>query len=141
MQQIIKLRHSFLNGHGRPRTAFFFYDITNMAQRVTYISVRMIADCVLDATDTIVLVSADSDLVPPLEFIQKQYPEKRIKVYFPPSNFSCDLKDNLIHHSSKPVLMYKNERRFRDAIMPDVVTDGTKRYEVPEKWRPANIVR
>ena len=78
---------------------------------------------------------------PPLEFIQKQYPEKRIKVYFPPSNFSCDLKDNLIHHSSKPVLMYKNERRFRDAIMPDVVTDGTKRYEVPEKWRPANIVR
>ena len=61
--------------------------------------------------------------------------------YFPPSNFSCDLKDNLTHHSSKPVLMYKNERRFRDAIMPDVVTDGTKSYEVPEKWRPANIVR
>ena len=105
------------------------------------ISVRMIADCVLDATDTIVLVSADSDLVSPLEFIQKQYPEKRIKVYFPPSNFSCDLKDSLTHHSSKPVLMYKNERRFRDAIMPDVVTDSTKRYEVPEKWRPANIVR
>jgi len=39
------------------------------------------------------------------------------------------------------VLMYKNECRFRDAIMPNVVTDGTKRYEVPEKWRPANIVR
>ena len=37
--------------------------------------------------------------------------------------------------------MHKNEHRFRDAIMPDVVTDGTKRYEVPEKWRPANIVR
>ena len=37
--------------------------------------------------------------------------------------------------------MYKNEPRFRDAIMPDVVTDGTKRYEVPEKWLPANIVR
>ncbi len=34
-----------------------------------------------------------------------------------------------------------NERRFRDAIMPDVVTDGTKRYEVPEKWRPANIIK
>jgi hypothetical protein len=33
--------------------------------------------------------------------------------------------------------MYKNERCFRDAIMPDVV----KRYEVPEKWKPANIVR
>ena len=105
------------------------------------ISVRMIADCVNNATDCIVLVSADSDLVPPLEFIQKQYPEKRIKVYFPPSNYSSDLKDNLIHHSSKPVLMYKNERRFRDAIMPNVVEDGIKRYEIPEKWIPANIVR
>ena len=39
------------------------------------------------------------------------------------------------------VLMYKNESRFRDAIMPDVVIDGTKLYEVPEKWHPANIVR
>ena len=67
--------------------------------------------------------------------------EKVIKVYFPPSNFSSDLKDNLTHHSSKPVLVIKNERRFRDAIMPDVVTDGTKCYEVPEKWRPANIVK
>jgi hypothetical protein len=36
--------------------------------------------------------------------------------------------------------MYKNERRFRDAIMPDVVTDGMKQYEVPEKWKPSNIV-
>ena len=71
----------------------------------------------------------------------KQYPEKRIKVYFPPSNYSSDLKDNLIHHSSKPVLMYKNECRFRDAIMPNVVEDGNKRYEIPEKWIPANIVR
>lgn len=105
------------------------------------ISVRMIADCVLDATDTVVLVSADSDLVPPLEFIQRYYPDKRIKVYFPPSNFSCDLKDNMLHHSSKPVLMQKNERRFRDAIMPDVVTDGIKRYNCPEKWEPANFVR
>ena len=95
----------------------------------------MVADCVLNATDTIVLVSADSDLVPPLEFIQQHYPEKRIKVYFPPSNFSNDLKDNLIHHSSKPVIMFKNERRFREAIMPDVVTDGIKRYEIPEKWK------
>ena len=37
--------------------------------------------------------------------------------------------------------MYKNERRFRDAIMPDIVTDGVKQYEVPEKWKPGNIVR
>lgn len=172
---LFKHRHSFLNGNGRPRTAFFLIrHLSPMAQRVTFyidgfnfyyglrrtkhsepqwdysisrpeekktdvnISVRMIGDCVLNATDSIVLVSADSDLVPPLEFIQRHYPKKRIKVYFPPSNFSCDLKDNLIHHSSKPILMHKNERRFRDAIMPDVVTDGIKRYEIPPKWKNEN---
>lgn len=41
----------------------------------------MIADCVLNATDSIVLISADSDLVPPLEFIQKHYPEKRKSLF------------------------------------------------------------
>ena len=113
------------------------YSISRPEEKKTdvNISVRMIADCVLNATDTIILVSADSDLVPPLEFIQQHYPEKRIKVYFPPSNFSCELKDNLIHHSSKPVLMSKNERRFREAIMSNVVTNGIKRYEIPEKWK------
>ena len=83
-----------MNGHGRPRTAFFFNDITNMAQRVTF--------------------------------------------YIDGFNFYYGLRRT---KRNEPVLMYKNERRFRDAIMPDVVTDGTERYEVPEKWRPANIVR
>ena len=43
--------------------------------------------------------------------------------------------------------VYKAAQRINDlklqrwSMMRDVVTDGTKRYEVPEKWRPANIVR
>lgn len=95
----------------------------------------MISDCILDKTDTVALVSADSDLVPPLEFIQKQYPQKTIKVYFPPSNYSSDLKDNLLHYRSKPVIMNKNRLRFLNAIMPDVVEKDVKRYIIPEKWK------
>lgn len=112
-------------------------DITRPEEKKTdvNISIRMIADCVLDNTDTVALVSADSDLVPPLEFIQKQYPQKAIKVYFPPSNYSSDLKDNLLHHRSKPVLMNKNRLRFLNAIMSDVVEKDGKRYTIPEKWK------
>lgn len=112
-------------------------DITRPEEKKTdvNISIRMIADCVLDKTDTIALVSADSDLVPPLEFIQQNYPNKSIKVYFPPSNYSSDLKDNLIHHRSKPVLMIKNKRRFLDAIMPEKVEKDGKIYTIPEKWK------
>lgn len=112
-------------------------DITRPEEKKTdvNISIRMIADCILDKTDTVALVSADSDLVPPLEFIQKQYPQKVIKVYFPPSNYSSDLKDNLLHYRSKPVLMNKNRLRFLNAIMPDVVEKDEKRYTIPEKWK------
>ncbi len=99
------------------------------------ISVRIMEDCVLDRTDTIALVSADSDLVPPLEFVQRYYPQKSIKVYFPPSNYSNDLKDNLTHHRSKPVLLLKNQRRFEAAIMPDVVQNETRAYTIPDKWK------
>lgn len=101
------------------------------------ISVRMIADCILNKTDKIALVSADSDLIPPIEFIQKQYPHIGIKVYFPPSNYASDIKDNLIHHRSKPVLMINNERRFEHAVMEfEVEKDGMK-YTIPDKWKEA----
>ena len=33
---LLKLRHSFLNGHGRLRTAFFNFKFNIMAQRVTF---------------------------------------------------------------------------------------------------------
>lgn len=98
------------------------------------ISVRMIADCISKKTDKIALVSADSDLIPPLEFIQQMYPQIGIKVYFPPSNYSNDLRDNMLHHRSKPVLMLQNLYRFQKAIMPDVVEKDGKKYTIPEKW-------
>lgn len=101
------------------------------------ISVRMIADCILGKTDKVALVSADSDLIPPLEFIQKQYKNIGVKVYFPPSNYSYDIKDNLIHHRSKPVLMVNNERRFKNAIMNFEVEKDGRKYTIPEKWKSA----
>lgn len=93
----------------------------------------MIEDSVMNATDIVALVSADSGLVSPIELIQRLFPEIGIKVYLPPSNFSNDLKDNLIHHRSKPVLMIKNTRRFQSAIMPHTVSKDGKTYTIPDK--------
>lgn len=99
------------------------------------ISVRMIADCVLDRTDTLVLISADSDLVPPLEFIQRYYRTKKLKVYFPPSDSCRDLTDNLKRHGGKPSLLEKNEKRFELSVMEDTVEKGSLKYTIPEKWK------
>lgn len=99
------------------------------------ISVRMIEDCINGNTDTLVLVSADSDLIPPLESIKRNFPEKSIKVYFPPSRYSRDIKDFLYLQRKKPTLLEKNVNRFEVAVMPEVVEKDGKRYTIPEKWK------
>ncbi len=35
----------------------------------------------MDRTDTVILVSADTDLTPPLDFILKNHKDKKVKVY------------------------------------------------------------
>ncbi len=99
------------------------------------ISVRMMADCILNKTDSLVLISADSDLVPPLEFIQRHFKDKKIKVYFPPSDSCRDLTDNLMRHGGKPSLLDLNEIRFAEAVMDDEVTVGSITYRIPDKWK------
>ena len=99
------------------------------------ISVRMIEDCVCEKTDVVSLVSADSDLIPPLEMIRRNFNRVKIKVYFPPSSSCLDIKDNLLRRHSKPIYMLKNLKRFQQAVMPDSVTAGLLTYTIPAKWK------
>ena len=99
------------------------------------ISIRMIADCVQDKTDTIILVSGDSDLVPPIEFIQNNYPQKKTRVYFPPSISSANLLSNMKAHKGKVVFLQSNFKKFENSIMPDVVAKEGKSYSIPDKWK------
>ena len=99
------------------------------------ISIRMIADCVQDKTDTVVLVSGDSDLVPPIEFIQKNYPNKKIRVYFPPTISSSNLNLNMKVHGGKTVALQKNFKKFLSSQMADTVCKDGKSYTIPDKWK------
>ena len=99
------------------------------------ISIRMIADCFQDKTDVLILVSGDSDLLPPIEFIQTNYPEKKIKVYFPPTIYSHSIDNNMKRHRSKVVLLEKSLNKFAHCQMPDVVSADAKIYTIPIKWK------
>ncbi len=94
------------------------------------ISVRMMENCAQDRTDVVVLVSADCDLVPPLESIHKYHPEKFIKVFCPPSNHSDNLYTSMKRIRVKITYLLHNQRRFDDAVMDSKVG----KYTVPEKW-------
>lgn len=99
------------------------------------IATHLIGDCSLNLVDKIVLVTADSDLVPPLEFIAKHYAEKKVKVYFPPSNFSNDLAHT--NPSKKVILLRDNYVKFLNASMDHVVEkkDKSDRATIPDRWK------
>ena len=99
------------------------------------LSVRMLGDCFNNETDIVVLVSADTDLIPPIDFILNNFPDKKVKVYFPPTNFSFDINGYMKAHKSSVVRLDFNEVKFNNAIMPATVTVGTRSYTIPTNWK------
>ncbi|WP_455109861.1 NYN domain-containing protein [Porphyromonas sp.] len=101
------------------------------------ISVRMVGDCVQNKTDIVVLVSADSDLLPPIEFIQTSCQGKKIRAYFPPTIFCSDISQNMQTHKGKVVKLENNLNKFILAKMPDTVEDckAGKKYTIPTEWK------
>ena len=95
----------------------------------------MISDCIHNVTDTVVLISADTDLIPPLELIKIDFPGVKIKVMFPPSNYSHDIIKTIQSWKSKVVLMKNSYKRFENAVMDDAVIVGKKSYSIPSEWK------
>lgn len=113
------------------------YPIVRPEEKKTYVnlSIRMIADCIENKTDVLVLVSGDSDFIPPVEFIQEKYKNKNVRVYFPPAVFSSNLSSNMKVHKSKAILLKNNLPKFINSKMNDVVTKDGKSFTIPDKWK------
>lgn len=99
------------------------------------ISIRMIGDCVQDKTDSLVLVSGDSDLIPPIEFIARNYPQKKLRVFFPPTISSKDMINRMRRCGGKTIFLIKNFPKFVASIMDDEVKVGASTYVIPSKWK------
>lgn len=96
-----------------------------------HIATNMIGNVVLGKCDVSVLISADSDLIPPINFINEYDPTHKIFVYFPPNRFSNDLKNKA--HSTLFLKGYAV--KFDTSIFPDKVTLANGHIiERPAKW-------
>jgi uncharacterized LabA/DUF88 family protein len=93
------------------------------------IASHMIVDAFNDRLDSAILVSGDSDLVPPIEMIRQYRPEKKVIVAFPPNRKSDDLAR--VAHGS----FWINEKALRVSLLPDPVikANGYKLFR-PTKW-------
>lgn len=77
-----------------PVTCYRCGDVRNVPnEKMTdvNIAVELLQDAFLDAFDMAILVSADSDLIAPIEAVKKLFPHKRVIVACPPGRFSHHL--------------------------------------------------
>lgn len=92
----------------------------------------MIGDVVNDRCDVSILVSADSDLLPPIEFIREFKPAHKIFVYFPPKRFSYDLSNKCDGH----IKLERHEEKFQRSLLPNEIIHPANQYLIkrPASW-------
>ena len=80
------------------------------------IAVRLLSDAMDDAFDTAMIVSADSDLVPPVEAVRARFPAKRIIIASPPARHSAKLA------AAANVCFTIGRKKLQDSQLPDTIT-------------------
>jgi uncharacterized LabA/DUF88 family protein len=95
------------------------------------IATTMLADVYQDRCDVTMLVSADSDLVPPIERIKELSPNHKIIVCFPPDRYSSHLCK-----WSNGIKTLRDTRLYENCLLPEVVVlpDGYA-LRKPDKWK------
>ncbi len=94
------------------------------------IATQMIIDAYNDDYDTAMLISGDSDLVPPIKAVHQNFSNKRVFVAFPPNRFNKSVKI-----VAKGSLVIGNTK-IRESQLPDEVVkpDGFV-LKKPERWK------
>ena len=80
------------------------------------IAVRLLAYAMDDAFDTAMIVSADSDLVPPVEAVRARFPAKRIIIASPPARHSTTLA------AAANACFTIGRKKLQDSQLPDTIT-------------------
>ncbi len=93
------------------------------------IATEMLVDAHADRFDIAIVISGDSDLVPPVNAIHTVFPAKRVIVAFPPNRHSVNLRN-----AAKGSYQI-GRKKLADSQMPDVVKKPNG-YELkrPPSW-------
>jgi uncharacterized LabA/DUF88 family protein len=94
------------------------------------IATRLLCDAMDDAFDVAMIVSADSDLVPPVQLVRQRFPNKRIIIASPPGRHSARLA------GAANAEFTIGRKKLHDSQLPDQITkpDGYV-LERPPHWR------
>jgi len=94
------------------------------------IATQMLKDAYENLFDVAYLVSADSDIVPPIEVIRSMSPSKRVVVFFPPKRYSVELKDVANNQ------FFITPSMLRQSRLPDEVRKPNGDIiSIPDEWK------
>lgn len=93
------------------------------------LAIKMIEDCYNNDCDKVVLVSADSDFLPPLRLIKK-INQVETMILFPPTKFSSPLNN----FDCIVLDMGKYKPRWNKSLIDDVFILNKKTYRKPIEW-------
>jgi NYN domain-containing protein len=89
------------------------------------IATQLLADAFLDRFDSAVVISADSDLIPPIRAVMTHFPHQQILVAFPPERTSLNLRSACNSIQIWP-------RTVPKCLLPDPVrNDGRRSVALP----------
>jgi len=94
------------------------------------IATEMLTDCFQDKMDVALLITADSDLVPPIRAIHRLFPSKRVICLFPPRRSSKSLIKVVDGYE------YIDAKKLSRSLFPDTVVkaDGFI-LRKPDPWK------
>lgn len=94
-------------------------------------AVRLLEDAFDDRFDLAIVVSADSDLVAPIEAVRQRFPEKHVMAVFPPQRRSAQLRK--VAQAAYDL----SESTIRSSRLPNpVLTPSGVELRAPRGWLP-----
>jgi uncharacterized LabA/DUF88 family protein len=112
------------------RNCGYAYETHHEKMTDVNISVELMADAFQDQFDVALLVSADSDLVGPMQTIRRLFGQKRVVVAFPPARFSSALQQ------VANAYIYVGRNVLSKSVFPDqVIKPDGHVLRRPAEWR------
>lgn len=94
------------------------------------IATELLADAFQNNFDDAILISADSDLTAPIEYIGRLFREKTVLIVFPPGRASLHLQ------SVATKRLELTAKKFKKAILPyEIKITDNVTLSCPKKWR------
>ena len=107
------------------------YVFSDQNEKMTDVNIatEMLCDAFRDSYDTAILISGDSDLIPPIRAIQYHFPRKKVIVAFPPERYNKSVKD--VAKGSFII----GRSKLHNSLFPDTLTSKTGfLLNKPKEW-------